>query len=169
VTSFSVIPSHGEQIFEYQRALEKIFAALRERPDRAEGFALLDRDKPLPRANADQPQNHIKFIRLSCHEAENLYLTDEIMQQIGITWNDACVAVAAAATSHGEKASILSNIAVWDRKDEDVKNVIAEVSLAIDLKHVHWTQRVGVAIGRSKPTGQLATFLGSDVIAALWR
>jgi hypothetical protein len=51
----------------------------------------------------------------------------------------------------------------------DLKNVIAELSFAVDSKHVHWTQRVGVVVGRSKPTGQLATFLESDVIAALWR
>jgi hypothetical protein len=51
----------------------------------------------------------------------------------------------------------------------DLKNVIAELSFAVDSKPVHWTQRVGVVVGRSKPTAQLATFLGSDVIAALWR
>jgi predicted ATPase len=168
VTSFSVIPCHGDGIFKYQRALEKIFAALRERPERPASFALLDRDKSLPQATADQPQDHVKFIRLSCHEAENLYLTDEIMQQIGTSWEDACTAVAAAASSHGEKARVLSNVVSWNRMEEDVKNVIAEVSFAVDPKHVHWTQRVGVGIGRSKPTGQLATFLGPDVMTALW-
>jgi predicted ATPase len=169
VTSFSVIPSHGDEIFNYQRALEKIFAALRERPVAVAGFALLDGDKPLPQPTRDQPQNYVKFIRLSCHEAENLYLADEVMQQIGTTWPEACTAIAAAAGLHGNKAAVLSSVASWDRMSADVKNVVAEVSLAIDSKHVHWTQRVGVAIGCSKPTGQLARFLGSDVIAALWR
>jgi predicted ATPase len=168
VTSFSVIPCRGDEIFKYQRALEKIFAVLRERPTKPAGFALLDGDKQLPQANTDQPQDHVKFIRLSCHEAENLYLTDEIMQQIGTTWQDACRAVAAAASGHGAKANALSNVANWNRMNDDVKNVIAEVSLAVDSKHVHWTQRVGVGIGRSKPTGQLAAFLGPEVIAALW-
>jgi hypothetical protein len=158
VTSFSVIPCHGDEIFKYQRALEKIFAALRERPITPAGYALLDGDKPLPQPNSDQPQDHVKFIRLSCHEAENLYLTDEVLQQIGTTWAEASTAIAAAAGSHGNKAAVLSGVTSWDRRNADVKNVIAEVSLAVDSKHVHWTQRVGVAIGHSKPTGQLATF-----------
>jgi hypothetical protein len=168
VTSFSVIPCQGDEIFKYQRALEKIFAALRERPVIPAGFALLDGDKPLPQPT-NVPQDYVKFIRLSCHEAENLYLTDEVMQQIGTTWIEASTAIAAAAGSHGNKVAVLSGVAGWDRMNVDVKNVIAEVSLAVDAKHVHWTQRVGAAVGHCKPTGQLATFLGSDVIAALWR
>jgi predicted ATPase len=168
VTSFSVIPCHGEEIYTYQAALEKVFAALRENTGTPAGFALLDGDKSLPGASAGQPQNHIKFIKLDCHEAENLYLTDEVLQQIGTNWTDAANAIEAAAPSHGSKAGVLLNAQHWNRMNEDLKEVIAEVSLAIDQKHVHWTQRVGVSLGRIKPTEQLATFLGPAVIAELW-
>jgi len=168
LTSFSVIPCHGDEIFRYQAALEKVFGALRERTGTPAGFALIDGDKSLPRASVNLPQDHIKFIKLICHEAENLYLSDEVMNQIGTTWGDASTAISASAISHGSKATELANAANWDRMNDDVKNLIGEVSLAVDAKHVHWTQRVGVTLGNNKPSGQLAAFLGTSVVAALW-
>jgi hypothetical protein len=105
---------------------------------------------------------------LDCHEAENLYVADEVLQQIGTEWTSAANTIATSAPSHGSKAGTLANAANWNRMTDDLKNVINEISLAIDAKHVHWTQRVGVTLGRQKPTGQLAGFLGPSVIAALW-
>ncbi len=169
ITNFSVIPCQGEEIYNYQTALEKVFTALRENSSKPAGFALLDGDKPLPEASSGKPQNHISFIRLNCHEAENLYLSDEVLGQIGITWPDACTKIVASAPAHGAKANFLADAPNWDRMKVDAKEIINEISLAIDEKHVHWTQRVGVSLGRSKPSGQLATFLGPSVISALWQ
>jgi len=49
-----------------------------------------------------------------------------------------------------------------------VKHCIGEISKILDPKNVHWTIRVGSRIGRAKPTGQLADFLGGDLLASLW-
>jgi len=168
VTSFSVIPCHGQEIFDYQVTLEKVFGALRTMPVSPAAYALLDGDKKLPAASAAKPQTHVKFIRLACWESENLYLCDEVLSVIGIDWPTASAAIAVHASEHGAKASKLAAAPGWDRQIEDIKDVIDEVSLAIDPKHVHWAQRLGVTIGRAKPDGQLASFLGTDVLSALW-
>lgn len=168
VTNFSVIPCNGDEIFTYQITLEIIFAALKDNPTGPAGYALLDGDKSLPLPTENNPQAHVRFVKLECHEAENLYLTDEVLQQIGTTWPQASAAIVAAAPQHGAKAGPLANALNWNRQTEDVKQLISEISLAIDPKHVHWTQRVGVTLGRSKPTGQLAEFLGEAVLTALW-
>ena len=165
VVSFSVIPSNGEEIYKYQASLEKILASLRDNRGPA-GFALLDRDKRLPGENV--PQAQIKFIRLNCREAENLYLADEVLSVIGTDWPTATAAIVAAAPRHGTKQTKLTNAAIWNRQMDDLKDVINEVALAIDTRPVHWTQRVGVAIGREKPAGQLAEFLGAAVMNSLW-
>ncbi len=168
VTSFSVIPSHGQQIFDYQASLEKVFAVLRESGKAPAGYALIDGDKTLPQPSPTKPQNHVKFIQLNCREAENLYLTDEVLQTLGTDWPAASAAIIQHANEFGTKAEALANATNWDRRNYDLKPVISEVSNIIDPKHVHWTQRIGVAVGRSKPTGQLAMFLGGSVLASLW-
>ncbi len=166
VTSFAVIPCNGDEIYTYQESLEKIFGALRSDATEPAGFALLDGDKPLP---AGKPQTHVRFIRLGCHEAENLFLSDEVLALINTDWAKAAAAIAATAQKHGNKAAALSTAPTWNRQSHDLKALIGEISAAVDPKPVHWTHRLGVTLGRAKPSGQLAAFLGPDVIAALWR
>jgi hypothetical protein len=155
VVSFAVIPSHGEEIRQYQRTLERLFAALRERGQGLAGYALLDGDKGKPQANPETPQDHIRYVQLACHESENLYLSDQVLASIGFAWEQASERIVACADSFGEKAEQLRNAAMWDRKFSDVKRVIHEVSEILDDKHVHWTVRVARAIGQGRPAGQL--------------
>ena len=164
--SFSVIPTNGDEIKQYQKSLETILAALRE-PGNPAGYALLDGDKELPQPSAQSPQNHIKFVRLACHEAENLLLTDEVLELLGTDWAHAAGDIAAKANQFGAKASILSGAASWDRKVVDIHDVVNQITQILDPKNVHWTIRVARAIGDKRPTGQLHEFLGVDVVKAL--
>lgn len=168
VLNLAVIPTNGDEIRNYQKSLEQIFESLRNESTSPIGYALLDGDKALPTPNPQNPQRHIRFIRLACHEAENLYLTNEVLKELGITWNEAKNKIQQLSKKFGAKADILSNIKKWDRKSDDIKNVINELSYILDPKPIHWTVRVGTVIGRQKPTGQLADFLGPQVIDALW-
>lgn len=168
VVSFSVIPSHGEEIKQYQRNLERLFHVLRENSETVAGYALLDGDKAKPHANADTPQKHIRYIQLACHESENLYLTDEVLELLGTNWRDASARIVAEADKFGNKAAQLKGAATWDRKNGDIKAIIQEISHTLDIKNVHWTIRVAQATGRKRPSGQLADFLGLEVIDALW-
>lgn len=168
VVNLSVIPCGGEQIRKYQKSLESIFRSIADPPARPFGFALLDGDKPLPESSPDNLQQYVKFIRLSCREAENLFLTDEVLTDLGHTWSEAAEIIVNQSSNYGEKQELLSGATAWDRQNQDLKNLIGEVSMILDRKSVHWTIRVGHAIGRSRPTGHLAEFLSSSVIEALW-
>jgi hypothetical protein len=110
----------------------------------------------------------MRYIALACHEAENLYLSDEVLALLGTNWADAARAIKARASEFGQKADALLAIATVDRKTADLKGVMNELMLILDEKGVHWTLRVARAIGEKRPTGQLADFLGAQVVEAFW-
>lgn len=168
VTNFAVIPSNGEEIKRYQKVLENIFASLRDTNEQPCGYALLDGDVSIPTPNLQTPQNHVRFIQLSCSEAENLYLSDEVLAAMDKDWDMACNLILARADEFGEKAKILAQVKLWDRKNEDVKQVINEVAQILDSKPLNWTVRVGQVLGQKRPEGQIAEFLGLSVVNALW-
>lgn len=167
VIKLAVLPCDGEEIFKFQKSLEQIFASLRTAIVPPAGYTLLDGDKSVP-SSSTTPQQHVSFLRLSCHESENLYLTDEVLASLGLKWTDAQMRIKAEAHRFGEKESALLECDKWDRKESDIKTLINEIATALDSKSVHWTKRVGTAIGTSKPAGQLAEFLGPSVMHALW-
>jgi ABC-type hemin transport system ATPase subunit len=169
VIQLAALPCNGEEIFTYQATLEQIFESLRTSTTIPAGFALLDSDKKLPKSTTS-PQRHIPFIQLACHEAENLYLADEIIAGLGgLDWPTACARIKGQAHRFGAKQEELAECDKWDRRVADIKHLISEIATILDTKNVHWTKRVGTGIGSSKPTGQLATFLGPTVMSALWR
>jgi predicted ATPase len=166
--NLAVIPCGGDEIKKYQDTLDKILSSLCEQRALPVGYALLDGDKELPQANQHHPQNFIRFLKLQCHEAENLYLTDTVLKDLNHTWDSAIQAMKDQAANHGNKQQALAACDTWNRNWQDVKDLISEISLILDPKHVHWTVRVGMAIGASRPTGDLAVFLGDQVINSLW-
>lgn len=169
IAQLAAIPCDGgDAMRAYQRALEQIFASLRTATAIPAGYALLDGDKPLPETTATS-QLHVPFLRLACREAENLYLSDEVLAVMdGLTWETAKAKIKAGASKHGNKEAALLGCDGWDRHQEDIKNLISEIADSLDVKHVHWTRRVGDCLGRTRPSGQLATFLGPDILTALW-
>ncbi len=167
--SLAALPAGGEQIKNYQRSLEKVFAALQDEKSPLAGYALIDSDKGKPRHSEDAPQNRIRFIQLACHESENLYISDEVLDSLGTNWTNACEAIVDAADQYGDKAALLKTARTWDRKSIDIKRVIEEISLILDKKKVHWTLRVAKMIGTRRPSGQIAEFLGDEVLGAFWQ
>lgn len=165
--SFSVIPCGGDEIKKYQKSLEKVFSSLRNEKS-ISGYALLDGDKTIPVPSPEVPQDYIKFMGLQCHESENLYLADEVLITLGFTWDQAADKIIAEAENYGQKAGFLKEAKSWDRKNDDIKSVIEEISKILDPKNVHWTIRVAKKIGEEKPQGQLLDFLGNDVVNSLW-
>lgn len=168
ITSFAVIPTNGDEIKKYQKSLEQIFASLRENDDFPCGYALLDGDKALPVPNEHNPQKNIRFIQLACHECENLYLSDEVLADLGTTWPQAIMKINEAAPKYGEKSATLASVSDWNRMTCDMKGVINQIAEILDPKRLHWTVRLGRVIGRERPIGQLANFLGTMTLDALW-
>lgn len=166
--SFATLPCGGDEIKRYQKSLEKVFAALQEPNAPLSGYALIDADKAKPNADANTPQNRIRYIQLSCHESENLYLTDEVLALLGTDWPKAQQKIVAQSGQFGAKSAQLAGAAEWDRKTADIKAVIEQLTQILDEKRVHWTLRVARVIGAGRPIGQMADFLGEEVVSALW-
>ncbi len=165
--SFAVIPCNGDEIFKYQVTLELLFRSLREPSQSPAAFALLDGDKQIP---SNCPQDHVRFLRLNCHESENLYLSNTILKKLGHnTWAQAKRKILEQADSCLGHSEILKTCNDWNREDADIKEVINSLADILDDKKLHWTVRLGKTLGERKPRGQLADFLGHETIKALWR
>jgi ABC-type branched-subunit amino acid transport system ATPase component len=165
--NISVLPCNGEEIKKYQRTLERIFSALSE-DIHIRGIALLDGDKPVPTPNPDNEQKFVPFIRLNCAETENLYLTDEVLEELGYNWNSAVLKITGEADKYGNKSELLKNIGLIDRRSGDVKSIINEIAEILDPKKLLWSVRLGKIIGRTRPTGSLEEFLGDPLVHSLW-
>lgn len=166
--SFSALPCGGQQILQHQRSLERVLAALRAQGQAPAGFAIVDGDKGKPEVNRETPQDHIRFIQLGCYESENLFLTDEVLASIGLTWDEASERIRAGADRFGAKATQVLAVAGCNRQTTDIKSVISELSAILDDKPVHWTIRVAKVVGSARPTGQVSEFLGEEVVVSLW-
>lgn len=164
VIKLAVLPCTGDKINRYRRTLENIFKSLLPSQTTPSAYALKDGDKKTTKSNFE----HVKCLNLACHESENLYLTDEVLAQLGTTWEAAKVKIKKESNKYGRKSKKLSEVDTWDRKTVDIKNVIQQINVILDEKHVPWTVRVGKCIGEKRPTGQLAEFLGEDLVNALW-
>jgi len=159
-----VLPCNGDEIRTYRKTLDKMFEALSE--DAAlRGYALVDGDK-YPHGTPDA--KFVPFIRLECREIENLYLTDEVLQNLDYTWDEACVKIEAEAKNYGEKSDALSQIRSVDRQQDDLKPIIHQIAEVLDPKGLLWTVRLGKILGAGRPHGMLASFLGHDLLEALW-
>lgn len=162
----AVIPCQGNaQVLRHQKTLEGLFSSLRQDKSSPVGYALLDGDSQLPQVE----QSNIKFVKLSCKESENLYLTDEVLTLLGTDWEKAKLSINSRSKECGEKQPLLEQCASWDRKNQNLKSIINELSRILDDKQLPWTVRVAKCIGEKKPEGQLADFIGDEVIQALWK
>ena len=164
IVKLAAIPCDGSKIDQYRRTLEHIFGSLLPASTVPSAYALKDGDKPVTNTGFI----HIKCVNLVCLESENLYLTDEVLAALGITWEDAKIKIKSQSSKYGKKSKRLSEVDSWDRKSEDIKDVIKELAAILDEKHVHWAIRVGKCIGEKRPSGQLAEFLGDNLVDALW-
>jgi predicted ATPase len=163
-----VLPCNGEEIRRYERLLERVFSSLSENP-KIKGIALVDGDKPLPRRHPQSPQNFIPYMRLSCHETENLYMTDEVLSALGYeTREDAYNKVRAEAAKFGAKNALLRGIGGMDIQTGDFKAIVDSVAEILEPKKVRWSVRLGEILGRGRPTGMLKDFLGDPLLNYIW-
>lgn len=167
----AVIPCNGsDEVKNYQKTLEKLFSNLRSDQSTPVGYALLDGDKSIPNEDEHNPQQNIRYLKLSCLESENLFITNEVLTLLGTDWDRAKEKIKLESSNYGEKKSKLDSCDTWERKTADIKDVIQQLVYILDPdKKVPWTIRVAKCIGDKKPGGQIADFLGSEIITSLWK
>jgi len=161
----AVLPTGGDEIENSGRALERLLSVLRADPKQPSGYLLRDGDD---KGQPSDERKHVLRLRLSCHELENLYLTDEMLAALGTDWERAREEIKRHAPQFGEKAERLTDLADSNRAEADLKNLMEELTRILDPKSVDWRVRLGRLLGSSRPKGQLAQFLGARVVNALW-
>ena len=90
------------------------------------------------------------------------------MALLGMDWDTARARVREASHEFGVKQEFLAGVDSWDRGTHDLKAVINEVAQILDERPVLWSVRVGKLLGASRPSGQLAEFLGDPVVETFW-
>jgi len=78
---------------------------------------------------------------------------------------------ALARTSEGNQG-LASHAGVARRgptMNADLKGLMPELTRLLDNKGVDWRERIGRCLGRAVPRGELADFLGVDIVTALWK
>jgi len=165
----AVIPCNGSEIANYKRKLEQIFQAMLENPPSSPiGYVIRDRDETVPNDGASN-DCYIKVLRLNCREVENLYLSDEVLVNIGTDWEKVKKKLQQEAKNYGTKKEKIEKVANCDdRRDIDLKEIMLEIQQIIDPKNVNWRIRIGHVLGHEKPAGQLADFLGSEIVSTFW-
>lgn len=159
----TVFPCGGSSIKNYQKSLEQLFDSISNRKSNL-GFALIDNDNQKPLVK----QERIKYIQLNCHESENLYLTEEVLKYLGYSsWAEASDKILKESKNYPETPN-LKTVKHWDPLNEDIKNEIKNISKILDKTSNNWALTIGRVVGKGKPSGQLAKFLGSEVLKALW-
>lgn len=166
VLHLAVLACEGSRLTEYEKTLENVFAALIEKPAPL-AFGLHDLDE-----RTEQPKRRGGFVTslwLNCREVENLYLTSEVLAVVGVDAAGARAKILERAKDFGEKAAQLRAVGESDDwRRVDLKGLMNQVSEILDPKRVDWAIRLGSVIGKMRPNGELADFLGAQVLEALW-
>jgi len=148
-----VFPCNGEEIYTYQEFAEKLFQSSYD-TTKIFGCALLDGDK-MPN---EKPHKFIKFIKLSCHEAENLYFTNEVLESM----------IPDKSTLSSKIKELKIDNKLNDKEHADFKDDIHEAAKLLDPDNLTWQERVGKVIGKERPTGELACFLGNGLLDVIY-
>lgn len=150
-----------------RKSLNKVFQALSS-PTSKKGWALEDGDKK-PDNYKPQMTDPIPKIFLECRELENLYLSDEVLENIGTNWQDVKSRIHTYIQEHpSSNAKDRLKEIIADRQKSDIKAVINIIAEIVDEKNVSWQIRVGQYLGKGRPVGKCATFLGNDALNAVW-
>ena len=118
-------------------------------------------------ASARNPQRYIKFYRLQCREIENLILSDEVLEQIGLNWTE----VKTRFQNWSGKVAVarrLKTLCSSERKTFDLKGLMPILETIIFPDMGRWTRVVGNVLAKGRPTGQAAEFLGTALLDALY-
>jgi predicted ATPase len=136
--------------------------------DNAVGFSLRDRDEAPTEINDIGP---VKRMRLNCRAAENLLLSDEVLQKLGIGWDDLKSGIQTWLTNnsshphYGEMESFAESD--FDRANANLKDIRNDL-MGLIGNNKPWEVIVGQTISAlltssSTSATSLASFLGHSI------
>lgn len=164
-------PVDGEaQMGEYEQEIQEIINSVY---DNAVAYSIRDRDEGPEEINDLPP---ITRMRLSCREAENLLLSDEVLESLDSDWESLVTGIQTWIANNPDHPHIEHMVAFsqnFDRKLADVKPIRNDL-MGIIGSNKPWEVAVGQAIGRLNDGGageiaenSLSGYLGQKLVASL--
>lgn len=166
----SLIQANGGDILKYKNNAEKILrAVLDDREDKL-GITILDKDDK--EDFISEEKNLLFCKRLNCYSLENLFLAKEIIDfvQAGINLNDKLEELKKQVNITQEESDSIDKL-IENKKDTKIsKDLIKKIHSFIDehSSSRDWRIILGKFIGRNKPSGELAEFIGEDIVDYIW-
>ena len=141
--------------------------------DNAIGYSIRDRDDTQGELADVGP---IKRMKLSCHSIENLLLTDDVIRDLALTWDELCRRLQAWIASNTNHPHIgpmrVFEAGGFDRANADLKDIRNDI-LGLLGTNKPWEVVVGQAIARTLNQARdslpysVHAFLGPRIVAEL--
>lgn len=157
----------GERMKKKQKMLEDLFRGLRDPVEKPFGIAILDGDKKIPLPSKQNPQQYVKFYRLNCREIENLVLTDAVFSQVGVTWEMLCEKFLLFSGNPTKTRAVRSLVSA-DRRIVDLKGIMPCLEEIMFPGMGRWTRVLGNVLAKDRPSGEMADFIGTELLDALY-
>ncbi|MBI2463584.1 AAA family ATPase [Candidatus Peregrinibacteria bacterium] len=166
----ALIQANGGDILKYKKNAEKILETALDNPNKS-GITILDGDNKGEFTN--QESDILPCERLKCYSLENLLLTNELLAEMKdpIDLNDELEKLKNEGDLSEEEKAQVDQI-IKDKKNTKIsKNLIKKLHLHIDdhSSSRDWRILIGKRLGVGKPTGELANFLGTEIVNYLWQ
>ncbi len=166
--NLALIQANGNDIYDYKKNAEKILKVVLDTPTQR-GVTLLDKD------NQNDPQNNpadiLPYLRLQCYSLENLFFTNEVLHYIkeDLDLERELLDLQNNLSNPDEKSAI--SCIINDKQFTKIpKELVHKVCQKIDpySSSRDWRIILGKVLGKSRPSGELATFLGKDLVNYIW-
>jgi hypothetical protein len=159
----SIMPPSGGKPMQLKdrKILTGLFAAMGNSSEI--GYVVQDRDDRSgnPSNSRDEKMPMLWF---ACREAENLTLCEEVLAELGYDKESAKAKIIEQGFEESRANTVFADRMLCNiSKDEMVI-----IQAAIYHQNSRWQTTIGKVIGHGKPTGELAEFLGSEIIEAFW-
>lgn len=166
----SLIQANGGDILKYKSTVEVVLSSILDF-SALSGIAILDGDGK----NEFNNEINSQFIygrRLKCHSLENLFLTQEVLDIIkpGLDLNKELKKLARRKITTKDEKNNLIQLTNDKRYTPITKSLMYKIHNYLDdfSETRDWRIILGKTIGRGKPEGELAEFLGDFIIKDLW-
>jgi len=176
INQLKLYPCQVDTINNLSAYEEEVVSMLRSVYDDAKGYSLRDRDEDIEEINDKLPV--IRF-RLSCRNAENLILSDEVLSNLHTSWGEMQQRIQtwiASNSTHPKYEEMVSfRDGGFQRKTHQIKQIRNDL-IGLSNSNKPWEIAVGQTIGRLK-TGEisidnrenkLANYLGDKIIRNLF-
>ena len=171
--------SGKDQLRTAEKVLDSMLSALLDIPNPNASFSLRDLDNASPE-NPLSPLSTVTRLRLACRDIENCLLSDEVLEQFGLTWDDLRTKVRSWLAQHSSEHpahnaldTLMQNGA--DRRSVDIKSAADVLATLLSISSPTWQEAVGSAIGRAVEANSLQnsgenclwTYLSAEVVSKL--